>query len=185
MFALGQNGKMIEVLEQISVTMELERQAKETERAELRAFQLHLMQQAEKQTKIQLLQLEESRLTREAMERNTQAIEKGTRSTLRLEEASRVSFDRLEDGVRGIEHMTDWMLDYHQDENERFHTLKTILPGLLKDGESSATRSSSRSGSSGLGEDRVVEEGDSCAGWGQQREEQQTSWDQPVVQDDG
>lgn len=49
-----------------------------------------------------------------------------------LEGVFRVALEGVETRIGAIEHMVDWMLDYHLDENKRFHALKVILAGLLK-----------------------------------------------------
>ena len=90
--------------------------------------------------------------------------------------------------VLSIEYRCDWMLDYHRDENERFGTLRSILPDLLKDRESSTTASSSAWGTTETGEqvENSITGQEGSGAWGQHREEQETSWDQDsAVEEEG
>ncbi|KAK3338740.1 hypothetical protein B0H65DRAFT_579458 [Neurospora tetraspora] len=72
-----------------------------------------------------------------------------------LEGVFRVALEGVETRIGAIEHMVDWMLDYHLDENKRFHA--------LKDGSTSTASSSTTPTSWGgdLVENRIiVDEGD-------------------------
>ena len=70
---------------------------------------------------VMVANLEEKKRMRETMEQ--------------MGETMRVGFEAVDTRNQGIEYRTDWILEFHQDENERFRTLKDILPGLTDEEE--------------------------------------------------
>ncbi|EGZ72678.1 hypothetical protein NEUTE2DRAFT_127057 [Neurospora tetrasperma FGSC 2509] len=67
----------------------------------------------------------------EGMERMTDSMRSVVTAVQGLKRVFRVGLDALDNRTRAVDYKVDWMLDYHLDENERFHTLKVILQGLL------------------------------------------------------
>ncbi|KAK3399614.1 hypothetical protein B0T20DRAFT_495651 [Sordaria brevicollis] len=147
---LEETRKQREAMERMADAQEREMRARENERLETRAFFRHQMLESKRQTKLQVLCLQEQQRIRE--------------STEKMEKTLHTGLDRHEDLIRGVEHRSSWVLDYFLDENERFGILKHVIATskLLKeddaDYEALFTHSRHLDGCAGLLKKRAIEE---------------------------
>lgn len=67
----------------------------------------------------------------EGMDRMTDSMRSVVIAVQGLKRVFRVGLQAVDNNTRAIDHRVCWMLDYYLDENERFHSVKVVLQGLL------------------------------------------------------